>query len=521
MRNYFLFWVLLITTSFSAQLNKPNAVIAVVVDQMKYEYIYRFWNEYGQDGFKKLHEKGVFCRNTHYNYIPTYTGPGHASIFTGTTPSVHGIIGNSWYTRDSLKPVYCAGDWKAQTLCLCQQPHDNVNRGDGNMSPRNLLSTTIGDQLKTVDSLSKVFGVSLKDRGAILSAGISADGAFWMNSKGDWITSTFYNSKFPMWIKEFSDVNSVESYMNGIWEGSSFSLNLQEMYQKMGPSAIKSTPKGNQILWDFSKELIHQEGIGKDTHTDLLIVSFSATDYVGHQYGPDAEQTKSMYIKLDEILAQMLSYFDQSIGKGKYTLMLTADHGAGTSPDVLKKRKLNGGHFSSRELLAEVNQYLLKTLGSSSLISREINMQYYLNFSTMDSLRISYDQVYTQVKYFLEKKEFIHSVYNKENVAKGLLSNEKSMLIKGIHPKRSGDMFLVLSPGYLEWSKTTGTAHATHYNYDTHVPLFFYGKGVNKNKCIDKRIQITDIAPTLSLLMKTSFPSGCTGNPIKGVMCEN
>ena len=230
--------------------------------------------------------------------MPTYTGPGHASIFTGTTPAVHGIIGNSWYSRDSLNPVYCAGDWKAQTICLCQKPHDKLNKGDGKMSPRNLLTTTLGDQLKIVDTSSKVFGVSLKDRGSILSAGFSADGAYWMNSTGNWITSNYYRNSIPDWLKQFEELNSVPSYMNGFWTGSTFNINLKDKLDQRGPSAIKSTPKGNQILWDFSKQLIVKESLGTDEHTDLLVVSFSATDYVGHQFGPDAEQTKDTYIKI-------------------------------------------------------------------------------------------------------------------------------------------------------------------------------------------------------------------------------
>ena len=521
MRIFILFITFLYHANTLCQNSKPKMVIAIVVDQMKYEYVYRFWDDFSEKGFKKLIDEGTFCRNTHYNYVPTYTGPGHASIFTGTTPAVHGIIGNSWYSRDGLNPVYCAGDWKAQTICLCQKPHDKLNKGDGQMSPRNLLTTTIGDQLKIVDTSSKVFGISLKDRGSILSAGFSADGAYWMNSTGNWITSDYYRNSIPDWLKQFEELNSVPSYMNGFWTGSTFNINLKDKLDQIGPSAIKSTPKGNQILWDFSKQLIVKESLGTDDHTDLLVVSFSATDYVGHQFGPDAEQTKDTYIKLDQTIADMLLFFDKRFGKNNYTIMLTSDHGAATSPDVLKKLKFNGGRFDSRQLLLELNRHLFDVFGQDQLVSKAINMQLYLNFDIINSARIELDHLFQKMKLFLEGKEYIKYVYDMRSNSFSVNENEVEMIKNGFHPKRSGDVFYVLSPGYIEWSRETGTTHASHYNYDTHVPLIFYGNGVKKNKLIDKRIHISDIAPTLSIIMKTSFPNGCTGNPIKGVILDN
>lgn len=521
MRIFILFIAILFHATTISQISKPKMVIAVVVDQMKYEYVYRFWDDFGQKGFKKLINQGTFCRNTHYNYVPTYTGPGHASIFTGTTPAVHGIIGNSWYSRDSLKPVYCAGDWKAQTICLCQKPHDKLNKGDGNMSPRNLLSTTIGDQLKIVDTSSKVFGVSLKDRGSILSAGFSANGAYWMNSTGNWITSDYYRNSIPNWVKQFEELNPVSNYMNSFWSGSTFNINLKDKLDQRGPSAIKSTPKGNQILWDFSKQLILNESLGSDEHTDLLVVGFSATDYIGHQFGPDAEQTKDTYLKLDQTIADMLLFFDKQFGKKNYTIMLTSDHGAATSPDVMRKMKFNGGRFDSRKLLLELNNYLFDVFGQDQLVSKEINMQFYLNFDIINSAGIEVDLLFQKIKDFLESKEFIKSVYDFRFNYFSINEKEVEMIKNGYHPKRSGDLFYVLNPGYLEWSRETGTTHASQYNYDTHVPLIFYGNGVQRKKLIDKRVHISDIAPTLSIIMKTSFPSGCTGNPIEDVISEN
>ncbi|MEC8459505.1 MAG: alkaline phosphatase family protein, partial [Bacteroidota bacterium] len=290
---------------------------------------------------------------------------------------------------------------------------------------------------------------------------------------------------------------------------------------QIGPSAIKSTPKGNQILWNFSKQLILNESLGVDEHTDLLVMGFSATDYIGHQFGPDAEHTKDTYTKLDQTIAEMLLFFDKQFGKKNYTIMLTSDHGAATSPNVLKKMKFNGGRFNSRNLLLALNRYLFDVFGQDQLVSKEINMQFYLNFDIINSAGIEFDLLFQKIKHFLESKEFIKSVYDLRSNSFSINENEIKMIKNGFHPKRSGDIFYVLSPGYIEWRRETGTTHASHYNYDTHVPLVFYGNGVQKKKLIDKRVHITDIAPTLSIIMKSSFPSGCTGNPIEEVISEN
>jgi hypothetical protein len=245
----------------------PKILVSVVVDQMKYEFVDRFWEDFGDNGFKKLVNDGVFCRNTHYNYIPTYTGPGHASIYTGTTPSVHGIIGNNWYKKDDFSPVYCAGDWKSQTVCLCKKPHGKSNPGNGQMSPDALLCNTVGDQLKLKDSISKVFGVSIKDRGAILSTGALSDGAYWLNSESQWITSSFYRKNIPKWMVDFHENHPISSYLIGKWEGKTFSYDLNKEYVELGPSYIKSVPMGNDYTIDFTKQLFVNEKLGEDNHT--------------------------------------------------------------------------------------------------------------------------------------------------------------------------------------------------------------------------------------------------------------
>ena len=514
---YFLLIFFLYAISSRAQKEKPNLVVAVVVDQMKYEYIDRFWNNFGENGFKKLVNKGAFCRNTHYNYIPTYTGPGHASIFTGTTPSTHGIIGNNWYSREDFSPVYCSGDWNSQTVCLCKTAHVSNNIGNGQMSPNNLLCNTVGDELKLNDSISKVFGVSIKDRGAILSTGALADGAYWLNNNAQWITSTYYTESLPDWVIKFENENPASSYMNTYWKGDDFNYDLSEMVKENGSSAIKATPMGNELVFDFAKRLIKEEELGRDKHTDLIVLSFSSTDYVGHKFGPNAEETKSTYSALDRTIADLLEYLDKRMGENNYLFMLTSDHGAGTSPEIIEKNRLKGGNFNSNDVKNKLDSVLALKYQTNDLVTRYSNMQFYLDFKLIDSLNLSKKEIYFTIKEVLLKEPSIKEVYNSEELQQAFPSYETKMLLNGFHAKRSGDIFLLLNPGYIEWSLKKGTSHGTHYNYDTHVPLIFYGFQI-KPQQIFKNLYVSDIAPTLSILLKIGFPNACIGHPITCIL---
>ena len=516
MKNFIIIFLSFSYFSNYTQQTTPKILVSVVVDQMKYEYVDRFWDEFGEKGIKKLVNEGIFCRNTHYNYIPTYTGPGHASIFTGTTPSVHGIIGNNWYSRKDFSPVYCAGDWASQTICLCKKPHEKNNPGSGQMSPLSLLCNTVGDQLKIKDSLSKVYGVSIKDRAAILSTGALADGAYWLNNDAKWITSSFYRNNLPEWVVKFDKKYSIESYMNNSWSGTTFKYDLNKILLETGPSSIKSSPKGNNYTLDFSKELIKNEDLGTDKHIDFLVISFSSTDYVGHKFGPDAEEVKSMYLNLDQQIADLIQFLENHCGSKEFIISLTSDHGAGTSPVEIERKRLKGGNFVSREIFPELNSQLELKFGVPNILARYSNMQFYINHQRLDSLNISKKEVFEEARNWLKKQSSVDEVYSLDVLSNSLSSLKIKSLINGIYPSRSGDIFLTLKPGFIEWSTKTGTTHGTHYNYDSHVPLLFYGYNIQP-KQIYRNIKIIDIAPTLSILLRSAFPNACTGNPISEV----
>lgn len=492
---------------------QPKLVVGIVVDQMRYDYIYRFWDDFGDDGFKKLVNEGYFCRNTNFGYVPTYTGPGHASIFTGTTPAVHGIISNSWYDKEKNTSVYCAGDGSMQTVCDCEA-HTDVISTDGQMSPHRMLTTTIGDELQLFNPESKVIGISLKDRGAILPAGHMGDAAYWMDSHGEWISSSYYMESLPEWLLNYQSNNTASDYLQGTWEGEGFSYHLDTLLSQRGPSVIKSTPYGNTILKDLAKAIIKNESLGKDEHSDFFSVSFSSTDYVGHQHGPHAEELIDTYIKLDKDIADLLQFIDWKVGAENTVVFLTADHGVVSVPNELKKHRIPAGYFDVTEADSLLKIHLNNHFGMGEWVHKYSNQQFFLNQKLIQERQLSLADVQQISAEFLLRFTGIKNTYTAHQLHHNeYLFGIHSLVQKGFNQKRSGDIIINLESGWIEWNSPTGTTHGSCYSYDTHVPLIFWGKDILQGKT-DKLVHIRDIAPTISTLLGISFPNGCTGNPI-------
>ena len=509
--------------SFSQE--KKNLVVGIVVDQMRYDYVYRFWENFNNSGFKTLVNEGYFFRNTHFSFMPTYTGPGHATIATGTTPSNHGIIANNWFDRYSKENIYCAGDGEMHTICNCDYKFDIISR-DGQMSPKHLLTSTIGDQIKLFDDNSKVFGVSLKDRGAILSAGHSADACYWMNKEGEWISSSYYMSELPKWIVDFQTKNSAKSYLAKNWSfDKKFNYNLDSLSNFDGNGIIKSTPHGNSILADLAIELMKQEELGKNESTDFLILSFSSTDYIGHKYGPHSPEIEDTYNKLDNDIAKIISYIEKYIGKENSLIFLTADHGVVSEPSVLASKKIPSGYFSTRNLKSDLAEHIrdrlnlpTKDISDNELILNVSNDQIFLNrdfimqnlgYEVIEKIRkISVDYL---IDYHPAIKKTYHYKQLEENE---YLDAPNSLIQKGFNSKRSGDIIYTLEPGWINFSwKKGGTTHGSCFSYDTHVPLLFWGGNIKKGHT-DRRTNVKDIAPTIAQILKISHPNGSTGNPL-------
>ncbi len=505
--------------------DRPKLVVGIVVDQMKMEYLYRFSNDLSDNGFKRLMNNGYVFQNVQYNYMPTYTGPGHASIYTGTTPATHGIVGNEWFSRKSGKDMYCTDDATVKTV-------GDGTKAEGEMSPRNLLSTTITDELRLATNFKgKVIGMSLKDRGAILPAGHFANWAFWYSKTGAFISSTFYGATLPDWVTDFNNEKHYMPYINKGWEllkpaatydesladdnpyegklnGAKpvFPYNLKEMYEKNDAGIIRATPFGNDLLEEFAKKAIEKEALGKDDSTDFLTVSFSSTDYVGHNLGPRSMELQDTYLRLDLTIADFLNYLDKTVGKGNYLVFLTADHAGAENAKFLSDNKYNVTNIEPKEIKAALKKFSTDTFGDDVLLNYS-NFNLFFNREIIKTKGLDLQKVKQAFKDFLMTQDQVKRVYTEEEIL-AATGNDfyLNFIAKGYDPIQDGDLVVLDKPGYIEYG-ATGTSHGTAYTYDTHVPLIFYGWNIKKGETHDRK-EITQIAPTLAQKLKVAFPNG-------------
>lgn len=513
---------------------RPKLVVGIVVDQMRQEYLLRFYEKFGEDGFKRLMNQGFMVRNGHYNYIPTYTGPGHASVYTGTTPATHGIIGNDWYSRELERTVYCAEDTTVMAV--------GGSEDAGQISPRNLLSTTITDQLKlATQGNSKVIGVSLKDRGSVLPAGHMADGAYWYDGgTGEFMTSTFYMNTLPDWVKAFNKKKLADKYLNQIWqtvlpiesytesgpddnayetvfsgkEAPVFPYDLSQIRKNNnGWGLLSSTPFGNTIVVDFAKAAMEAEQMGEDEITDFLAMSFSSTDYLGHAFGPDSKELQDTYIRLDRDLASFFQYLDQQVGSGNYLIFLTADHAVVDIPKFLVDNKLPGGYLQTSKIGSIIEQELQKKYGEGEWIEHA-GSEFFLNQELIEAEGHSLKEMQAIVANRLLDYKGIKETFTATELQRNEYTRGRRMLLqRGYNFKRSGDVLYTTESGFLNSDRMTGTSHGTGYTYDTHVPILLYGWGVKGGETVCY-YEITDIASTVSMLLNIALPSGEDGNPI-------
>lgn len=519
--------------------NKPKLVVGIMVDQMRWDYINKFKANFtSNNGFLRLVNEGATCDYTMIPYVPTVTAVGHASVYTGSVPALNGITGNNWFDNYSQKSVYCVDDNTVNSVGI-------ENSAAGKMSPINLWTTTIGDELKIATNFkSKVIGLSIKDRGAILPAGHSADGAFWYDSKtGNFISSTYYASQLPSWVTNYNNQHRVDSLYTKGWnlsltkaiyeancdqdqndyestplgkEQKAFPYNLSQFIGK-DYGKISSTPLGNTLLADLAEQAIINEKMGQDDITDLLAISFSSPDYIGHSFGPDSWETMDGYIKLDATLAKLFAVLDKQVGKNNYTIFLTADHAVAHVPGFSKKHQLPGGTVSEDQLKKDLSNYIASKGFDAKLIStiREYNLHF--NTALMETLGIERARLVQLCRQFLEKQSDILQVVDARNAAIAPLPVAlRERIANGYNAQRAGDLFIVTKSGYVD-GYATGTSHGVLYNYDAHIPLLFWGKGI-QHKVVNTPTYMTDIAPTISTLLGIQMPSGSIGKPILEVL---
>lgn len=545
--NLFLLFIL-VTFSLSAQKkkstasfetvfsDKPKLVVGIVVDQMRYDFLYRYSEKYSSGGFKRLMNEGFNCRNNHYDYAPTVTAAGHAAIFTGSVPAIDGIIGNDWFNQKTGKSVYCVEDTTVRTV--------GSDSKAGLMSPKNLLVSTITDQLRIANNFqSKTIGIALKDRGSILPAGHTANGAYWFDSKnGSFITSTFYMNDLPQWVRDFNALKMPQKYMAEGWKtllpmdqytestadnqvfenklsGEKTPTFPHELAAQSGVNlleVIRTTPFGNTLTKDFALAAIKNENLGKSPKTDFLTVSFSSTDYVGHSFGPNSVESEDTYLRLDKDIAEILTTLDNTLGKNNYLVFLSADHGVADVPAFWQSQKLPSGVYNTGDSMKEIKSALKIAFGEGEFIRAVDNSQIYLNENIMREKKISYGQIHEIVRQTLLKREDVADVIDLHNLANSTLPEYQLNYIKnGLNPRRSGDIMIILNPSWFE-GRMQGTTHGSLYRYDTHVPLLFYGWKVKTGETTN-RTNISDIAPTIADFLNILEPNGSVGNVISGV----
>ncbi|MDN3205841.1 alkaline phosphatase PafA [Algoriphagus sediminis] len=519
------------------QNTKPKLIVGIVVDQMRQEYLYRFQDRFSEGGFKRLMNEGFMMKNAHYNYIPTYTGPGHASVYSGTTPSTHGVIANNWYSRKLNRSIYCAEDTTVIAV--------GGSSSSGKISPRNLLTTTITDELRLSNNKkSKVVGIAIKDRGASLPAGHLGD-AYWYDSgTGNFMTSSYYYDELPSWVQEFNSkelpakyleqtwntLYPLETYVNSIDDNNEFEAafagkesptfpyilpELKEMNGELG--LISTTPFGNSLTLDFAYAAIEGENLGMGEATDFLAVSFSSPDYIGHRFGPTSIELEDNYLRLDQEMEKFLNHLDGKFGKGNYLIFLTADHGVAEIATYMMSENIPAGNLRLAYASGAAKTYLNQNYGEDDWIINVSNEQIFLNRELAKEMDVDLDDLEEDLAQFLIKLPGIKEVYTSTAMRNTEFTKGRASLLQnGYNQKASGELLLILEPGWLTGG-AKGTSHGTGYTYDTHVPILFYGWNVKAGES-SKKVSITDIAPTLSMMLDIRLPNGSTGNPILEIL---
>jgi predicted AlkP superfamily pyrophosphatase or phosphodiesterase len=531
-----------IASTATSALPRPKLVVGIVVDQMRWDYLYRFYDRYSAGGFKRMLNEGFSCENANIDYIPTVTAAGHTAIYTGSVPAIHGIAGNDFVIQATGKTTYCTADSTVQTV--------GSTSTAGQMSPRNLLVTTVTDELRLATNFrSKVIGIALKDRGGILPAGHTANAAYWFDdASGNWITSTYYMNDLPQWVKDFNAKKLPEVYLKKDWNNlyplntyiqSTEDNNRYEgkfkgaaaptmpvrtsLLYKGNLGMIRSTPYGNTLTLDLATAAVNNERLGERGVTDFLAVSLSSTDYIGHQYGVNAIETEDTYLRLDQDITAFLAMLDAKLGKGNYTVFLTADHGAAHNSTFLKDHNVPAGNWDDAATLKTLNKLLADKYDTEKLIVNLDNYQVNLNYAAIRKAKLDVEAIKGECIHYLQTQPEIAFAIDMQKAATANIPDElRTRIINGYNIANSGIIQIILKPAYYTGHGSgdggpTGTTHGTWNPYDAHIPMVFMGWGV-KHGATANATHMTDIAPTISALLHIQAPNGSIGHPVNELL---
>jgi len=514
--------------------DSPPLVVGLVVDQMRPDLVYRYWDKLGDDGFRRLIEHGFTFTNMHFDYMPTSTGPGHAGVFTGTTPSIHGIMGNSWYRRE-----------QGRSINVISVPgHEGIGArpgGENNKAPTQLLSTTLGDELRLHSNMqSRVVGISRKDRSAMMMTGHLGDAYWYEGATGNFVTSSFYRDALPQWLDDFNARDLAQTYLGEVWdtllpigdytESISDSNPWERVYPDQtepvfphdlptrvsehgaGAGLLSSTPFGDRLLTDLAIAAIDGEQLGQRGVTDLLAIGYSAIDSIGHAYGPASVETQDAYLRLDRNIATLLNHLDATIGEGEYLVFLTSDHGVVHVPGYLAELNLPAGYYDVAAGYSGLAEHLSRTYGADLLVGFS-NFDIFLDNARIDELRLDRAEVQQRVARYMLSLDGVAGALTAETLTNTQFDRDiRAIVQNGFHQQRSGDVVVWLEPQMLP-QRDSGSDHGSPWSYDRHAPMYWYGRNIPVGESAAP-VFIRDIASTVATLLRSPHPSGNTGNPM-------
>jgi len=490
---------LLVCGIVGAAPRKPKLVVAVIFDQLRYDYLTRFRSDY-HAGFDRLLTKGAVFTNARYEHYPTITAVGHSTFLSGATPAISGIVGNSWFERAEGKIVTSVSDGATQLV---------GGTGPGS-SPRRLLVDTLGDELKmTSGGKAHVIGISHKDRAAILPAGHMADAAYWfVDPIGAFVTSTYYEDALPAWVRDFNSSHPCQAYAGQKWLNHSLPAAADKLCE-----AVTGSPFGNEVVERFAERALEAEQLGKHESTDLLAVSFSSNDVVGHQYGPDSPEVRELCLTSDRVLGKLIAAAERQVGPDGYVLVVSGDHGVAPIPEVNTERKMPGGRLTGNPVAKAVEAALTKKYGEAKWFANSAETGLYLNLEAIEAKKIDRAEADRVAAEAALAVPHVFRVYTREQLLYGQLQDDSigRRVENGFFAQRSPDIEVLLDPYWIAGS--TQASHSTPFGYDTHVPVVFLGATIRSGR-YDQPVTVNDVAPTLATLLGVETPAGSVGRAL-------
>jgi predicted AlkP superfamily pyrophosphatase or phosphodiesterase len=517
---------------------KPKLIVHINIGQMRYDYLSRYWEKFGEDGFKKLITEGTYCKNTRLNYMYSDEGVGHATIATGTTPAYHGIVGKEWYLSLQDEIGKSAYDKDVSSI--------GGKYESGRYSPHHLMVSTVADEIKLATKFrSKSFAVALHPAPAIYSAGHSANAAYWFDFEtGHFISSSYYIDSLPDWVNAFNEKQWPETYMEREWSLSNppnsyseslpdenkyeagikkqitFPYDLKKLNRKGWGNTdygiLEYVPFGDNLAKDFAIRLMVEEELGKDAITDYLSLNITSLQRLGKLYGPTSVEVQEAMLYFDKEIAHLLEFIDTEIGKENTMVVLTSDHGVAYSPAYLQDHKMAAGYFKANSALSLLKSYMNAIYGKGDWIKLYNQQQIYLNRTLIEDANLQLSTVQYEVAQFMLQfsgvaNTITSALMQASNFNQGIFHTMQN----SFNQKRSADVFLHLEANWVEGENGI-TDHSSAYTYDTHLPLIWYGWKIKRNTITDK-VSLVDIAPTICNLLDITPPNASTGVPIKDI----